>query len=300
MAQDLNLLAMLSVLLEEQSVTGAARRLGLSQSAVSHRLRQMREELGDPLLVPAGRGLVLTERARSLQPQLAKAVRALEAAVAPPEPFDPSTSRRAFVVIGTDFGEFTAMPEIVQRLRVEAPGVELHHRPVTGDIPERLARGDADLTIGIPLRETPGLVQRWLDPDPFVLVVRADHPTFPEQPTLEDYLEARHLLVVPRGAPGSPLDELLAARGLKRRVGIRLGHFTTAPFLVARSDLVWTAQTSLAYAAAKFVDLRIMPHPLALPPFRGAMTWHERSQHDTGHRWLRELAFESTKFSPSP
>lgn len=297
---DLNQLAMLAILLEERSVTRAAKRLGMTQSALSHRLRQLRERFDDPLLVPAGRSLVPTERARTLQPPLAAALEALEEAVRAPGPFDPATSERHFVVVGTDFGEFTALPAMVGRLRSTAPGVTLQMRPPSPNIPQLLAEGDADLAIGPPLPDRPGLVQRALPEDPFVLVVRRGHPAFRRNAKrLEAYLAADHLLVVPRGAPGSPLDRLLASRGLKRRVALTVGHFTAAPFLVAQSDLVWTAQASLARRAARYVDLSIHPHPVDLPPFRGAMTWHERSHRDPGHRWLRDLVIAGARYPAS-
>lgn len=293
-SDDLNLLAMLAVLLEEESVTRAASRLGITQSAMSHRLRQMREHLDDPLLVPHGRRLIPTERARELRPRLTAALRALEAAVQPPVAFEPATSRRHFVVVGTDFGEFTALPHLLRRLDDEAPGVTLRFRPPTPDIPDLLARGEADLAIGPPLSARPGLVQRLLPEDPFVLVVRAGHPRFKRRASSKAYLAARHLLVMPRGAPGSALDRLLAERGLKREVAVTTGHFVSAPFLVAQSDLVWTAQESLAREATRYVDLQIMKHPIELPAFRAVMTWHERSHLDAGHRWLRELALSAT------
>jgi len=292
--EDLNLLAMLAVLLEEQSVTRAAQRLGISQSAMSHRLRQMREHLGDPLLVPHGRQLIPTERARDLQPRLSEALRSLEAAVQPPPTFDPATSQRHFVAVTTDFGEFTSLPHLLRRLRVEAPGVTLRFRPPSPNIPDLLARGEADLAIGPPLPERPGLVQRVFSEDPFVLVVRAGHPDFKRRASLKAYLAARHLLVMPRGAPGSPLDRLLADRGLKREVAVTIGHFVSAPFLVAQSDLVWTAQESLAREATRYVDLAILKHPLDLPAFRAVMTWHERHHRDPGHRWARELVLSDT------
>ncbi len=284
---DLNLLAMLDVLLVEGSVTAAARRLGITQPAVSHKLRRLREVLGDPLFVTGPRGLVPTERAVALARPLRLALEQLSAALGEPRPFDPATAHQAFAMSGADLFEFAGLPRLLAFLATEAPRLTLAVHPRQSDLFERMERGEVHFAFGPGFPERAGLRQLKLADEPFIVMARNGHPLLRRPLTLERYLDADHLLIAPNGRPGGYVDDALARLGKTRRVTLRVAHFAPAPFLVAKSDLLLTAPRTLARAAAEHVALVQRAVPLDLPPAPSRLAWHERFDRDPGHAWLR-------------
>lgn len=287
--RDLNALVALDALLATRSVTVAAKRLGVTQSAMSHTLKRLRSSFDDPLLVPGRSGLLPTARATELAGPLRRALEALGTALAPTEPFVPALSARTFVVATVDYGEIRALPLALARLRAEAPGIRLVIERPRPDLAARLESGAVDLAVGATLPTLAGLRRASLEKEGFVVLARAGHPRFPRKLTLASYAALPHLLIAPHGAPGGPVDDALAARGLTRDVVLRIPQFTSAPFLVASSDLVLTAPMGLAVWARDFLSLQERPLPLRLPAVAAQMTWHERSHTDPAHVWFRRL-----------
>ena len=281
--------AVLDVLLVERSVTRAARRLGVTPSAVSHTLRLLRHQLDDPLLVPGPDGLALTPRAEAIAAPLHQAMLDLGAAVARGAPFEPASARRSFAISGVDYGELIAVPEIVSRLERDAPGIVLRMEPPAPDLAERLGDGRLDLAIAPALPVGGAILRRKLGAEGFTVLLRGDHPAAGRRWDLDAYLALDHLLIAPRGAPGSVVDEVLAARGLGRRVAVRVTSFLAAPFVVARSALCLTAPAGLAAAFAPVLGLTVRAAPLPLPAVDVFTYWHARVDNDPAHRWLREL-----------
>ncbi len=289
---DLNLLRVLDAVLETRHITRAARKLALSQSAVSHALSRLREALGDELLVRGPRGLVPTERALAIAEPLRAALHALERTLAAPETFNPRASDRTFRVGAGDFAEFVLLPPLVARLKAEAPGVNIWIHPATQeDLSTRLATGELDLALGVALGASAGagIRERTLFEERFVCVVRADHPEVRETLTLAQYVAMPHVFIAPRGRKGGAVDTALAARGLERRIAVVVPHFLVVPHVVAGSDLIVTLASRVAYAFQSHLPLRVLPPPLELPGFRVTVAWHERMHRDPGHAWLREL-----------
>lgn len=288
---DLNLLLTLGILLDEGSVTGAARRLGITQPAVSHKLKRLRELLGDELFVVGPRGLVPTERARAIATPLRAALQQLEASVAGEEPFDPATDERRFVMVGADLFEFAALPAVLEFLAVEAPHVALAvapRPPRLEDIFEAMERGEVHYAFGPSFPSRAGVRQFKLSEESLVVLGRPKHPAFRGGLTLDKYLAAEHILISPGGQPGGIVDAALARRGRSRRVAVQVAHFTPAPYLASRSDLLLTAPETLAREAARHWRLSRRPVPLDLPRLPNLMAWHERFDRDPGHRWFRE------------
>ncbi len=285
----LHQLKVLLTLLEERSVSGAARRLGVTQPAVSHSLRALRESLDDPLLVAGARGMVPTPRAAALAGPLRRTVRELEAVLGGADAFDPAAARRTFVIATWDGLTVTLLPGLLDRIRREAPGIDLDVRPVPreGSGPG-LEDGAIDLAVEVRPRDAPGLKKRALHDDAFVCVVRADHPEVGESLDLDTYTRLPHALISPQGEGSGAVDRALAAIGRSRRVVLRIRYFLAAPLIVARSDLVLTAPRSLAEGLATLAPLRVLAPPIDVPAFTTSMVWHERSDLDPGHRWLRE------------
>ena len=294
---DLNLLVVLDALLAEKHVTRAAAKVGLSQSATSHALARLRGLLGDPLLVRGARGaLVPTARAEALAPALRRALDGFVDVLRGAPTFDPASARRAFRIGAGDYAELVLLPRLVARLAREAPGVDLWMVPLPDDPAAALAAGELDVALGVwsSMGWPAGTYQRRLFDEDFRCVVRAGHPATKQRLTLVRYCELDHLLVAPRGTPGSRVDDILASLGRTRRVLVRVPHFLIAPHVIAASDLVVTLATRLSQIYAEPLGLELLAPPFEMPGFTVSMAWHERAHHDPGHRWLRDRLVEAS------
>jgi DNA-binding transcriptional LysR family regulator len=284
---DLNLLTSLDALLDEKNVTRAARRLGVSQPAVSHNLRRLRELLGDPLLVRAPGGMQITPRAAELQPAVRAALEAAEAVLQAAPVFEPARAERTFVLAMMDQAAFQLLPPLIERIAAAAPGITLQLRPPPPDVTVALTEGAIELTIGVFGDSPAGIRHEVLWVEHFACVIRRHGPGTRGPFELARYLARPHLLVAPRGLPGSVVDDLLARTGQRRRITLVVPHFLVAPAIIATSDLVWTAPAGLAHALAERYPLAVRPPPLAIPSFAIALRWHLRLDRDPGLAWLR-------------
>jgi DNA-binding transcriptional LysR family regulator len=286
---DLNLLTSLDAVLEAQSVTLAAKQLGVTQPAVSHALRRLRELLGDPLLVRTARGMRPTPRAIELRPAVRAALAAAEVVLQAAPPFDPATADRVFAISVIDQGAFQLLPKLAARLAEHAPRVRIDVRPIPSERFTDALAGELDLAIGV-FRDRPaGVRDEPLWREEFVCVVRRGSAAARGAFDLQRYLSLRHLFVAPRGLPGSPLDEALARRGHRRNVVLTVPHFLVAPEIVATTDLVWTAPVGLARPFAQLLPLTLREPPFPIPGFSIGMRWHLRLDRDPGLAWLRGM-----------
>ena len=310
---DLNLVVAFDALLRERSVTRAAARLGVTQSAVSHALRRLRELLGDPLMVRSGHGMALTPRAEALVVPLRSGLLALSRALSQPTAFDPRSARRTFSLASLDLFDLLVLPQLLPRLRREAPGIDLSVVPAADRrLSERLETGEIDLAITVQMHAADeaitasgaGLLQTTLFRDGLCCLLRAGHPALVRKAgrarrkdaklTLDSYVALAHVLVSPRGQGPGLVDEVLAQRGLKRRIALRVPNFYSALAIVAQSDLVLTAPRPLAGLASP-AKVAALPTPLPLPEHSVNLVWHERFGHEPGQRWLREQTLEAAR-----
>lgn len=289
--QDLDLLVALEIFLRERHVTRAAKRLGVTQSAASQKLRRLREHFGDPLLTPGRPLLTLTPRGEALAEPLSRALSLLRAAVATASPFDPATARRDFVILCNDLAEAAAFPLLLSRLAERAPHVTVTSQRAEQSFAERLEKGTADCAIVPDFLVTPSLRRLQLPDQRFVVVMRKGHPAAKGRLTLDRYLTLRHLVVAPRGDPGSLVDTWLEKRGKKRNVRARVQHFTTAPLVVAGTDLVVTCPEHTVRAAGHLALVAVAP-PFDLGIDKSSLVWHERAHADPGLVFLRGLFAE--------
>lgn len=297
---DLTSLATLDALLQEGSVSRAARRLGLSTPAVSHALSRLRERLHDPLLVRAGRGMVLTPRALALKPVVHDAVAAAARVFQEQEDFSPARLRRHLTLSVTDYVLLVFGPAFDQAVRAEAPGLDLRFLPNAVDDAERLRSGESDLAVGIYAELPPELRTRPLITDRLVCVLRRDHPAARKRLSLDQYVALEHVQVAPRGQPGGYVDDMLAERGLSRRVARAVPYFQVGLELVAGSDRVLTVSERIARKLAPALDLVVLEPPLPLLPFTLSMVWHPRFDGDRGHAWVRERLLATTRVPAPP
>ncbi|HTI33277.1 MAG TPA: LysR family transcriptional regulator [Miltoncostaea sp.] len=285
---DLNLLVTLDAVLAEGSVTGAARRLGLSPSAMSRALARLRETTGDPLLVRAGRGLVPTPRALELRDQVARLVQDAEAALRPAEAPDLTTLERTFTLRTSEGFVENFGPDLIARVAAEAPRVRLRFVAKPDKAAAPLREGGVDLETGVIEPTTgPELRAQALFRDRLVAVVRDGHPLARARVTRDRYLAGRHVAVARDGVRQWPIDDALEALGLERDVVTVVGGFATAVGLARGSDLVATVPER--HTANLREGMHSFPVPLETPGFTVSLLWHPRLDADPAHRWLRGL-----------
>lgn len=285
---DLNLLVTLDVLLAECNVTRAALRLSLSQPAVSAQLKQLRELFGDPLLLPAARGMTPTSRALELQAPLRETLAGLGSLVAARQPFDAATAGHTFRIATTDLIQAVVCVPLITRLRQLAPQVRLALFPADRSrLGEQLASGEIDLAL-VPAQAMPqALKTRALYEENFLCLLRRDHPAARRPLDLDTFCRLDHALISTAGGGFSgAVDEALAALGRSRRVVVSLTSFLLAPPLVAQTDLVCTIPARLArhYTQA----LKVLAPPCEVGSFAVRLGWHPRAHGDPAHQWLRE------------
>jgi DNA-binding transcriptional LysR family regulator len=286
--RDLGLLLALDALLQESNVTLAGRRLGLSTPAASHALARIRERLRDPILVRAGRGMVLTPRAEQLRPQVRnlveEATRVLHAAT----PFSPRGLRRTFTIYTTDHVLLVLGPVVDRILREEAPEVTLRFLPSEVEDWIPLRDGAADLSVCMLGHFPQEFRTRRLFTDRFVCAVRQGHPQVGRKLALDRYLALEHVVVAPLGL-ASQVDRALAERGLQRRIRLVVPYFLAGLHVASSTDCVLTVSERAARALAGTLRLRLVPPPLPLGTYPLHLLWHPRLENEPANRWLREV-----------
>ena len=289
---DLASLRILRSLFETLSTTRTAERLNISQPAVSRALAKWREATGDPIMVKGPGGLIPTERAPEIQTRLTAALASLDDLLARPA-FDPRKSTRAFRLATTDYGALAVLPRLVPALAEAAPSVSLEILGFSPDVFRQLGEGRADFVLYSD-DETPlPLRSRRLFHEGYTSLVRADHPALARLTQLDEFLYWPHGLVSILGGRSGVVDDALAALGRTRRIALWLPYFATAAHIVAGTDMILTLPSRAAEPLAKAGGLAAFPPPLTLEGFAYQLLWHERSQADLGHKWLRDLIVAS-------
>ncbi len=290
---ELDDLRVLQSLFETRNTTRTAERLNKSQPGVSRVLAQLRRALGDPLLVRAPGGMVLTDRALALREQLSEVLTGIEGFLAPAA-FDPAQAQRVFRLATTDYGALAILPGLMQRLARLAPGIGLEVLPFSTDIFRHIAEGRSDLAlygddvVPLPLRA------RTLFTEDYSCVIGPAHPLAAQtEITLDDFLAYPHALISILGGRTGVVDDALATHGLSRRISLWIPYFGTAATVIASSDLILTLPTRGAVALAACGSLHSFALPIPVPSFEYRLIWHNRSQADPAHKWLRDLIAEN-------
>jgi DNA-binding transcriptional LysR family regulator len=289
-AIDPKLLLALHALLQEGSVTGAAKRRGIGQPAMSRSLARLRDHFKDPLLVRKGRQLILTPVARALIPSVEKATNAI-ANVFEDASGPAAETRRIYVVACADLFATAVIPRLLRELSdgSRATGVEVRAIPARAS--EQILEEGVDIVLGSFEDVPPTLNQRHMFSDGFVCVVRADHPRVDASMSLKTYLDLSHLEVLPAplARPGLRIERALGPRAGERRVVLRVPYFSLAARVLSQSDLVLTMTRSFARMLQDFATVKVVPAPIKIPPLRFSLIWHHRHDSDVMHARLRDL-----------
>ncbi len=283
---DLNLLTTLDVLLTEGSVAHAAKRLRLSQSAMSRALARLRETTGDPLLVRAGRGLVPTPRALALREPVHQLVKDAQAVLRPDESFDLKRLVRTFTLRVSDGFVESFGPDLLARIAKEAPGVRLHFLQKADKDSAPLRDGRVDLETGVIENSLgPEVRSQALFRDRLIGVVRAGHPLRKGRLTLARYAKAEHVLVSRSGLEQDAVDRPFLPPDLKRNIGTIVSGFSAALSFARASDLVATVPER--HTAKLRSGMFSFTLPMPTQEFTVSMLWHPRMDAAPAHKWLR-------------
>lgn len=286
---NLNALVALDALLSERHVSRAARRIGITQPAMSQALARLRELFGDPLLVRKGREMVLTPRGAAMLEPLADALAAVERAVHLGLGFDPATSTRIFRIALSDLTATTVLPAVLRAITRAAGGVRVQAEALSAPrIAERLASGELDVALAVYLGGADGLRSEVLAEDDYVVLVRRGHPLARRKRLrVADYAAYGHVAYTPLGFV--PRAMASAVPGLGHAAGIRVSvpYLLALPEVVRTTDLVATVPRGLLGAPVALGDLVVLEAPPELPPVVLSAWWHPRFDRDPGNEWLR-------------
>lgn len=280
---DAKLLRLLVTVVDTGSITAAAQRLGVTQSAVSHLLDKLRGITGDVLFAKSGRGIVATARAEALAARARTLLEELER-FAHSDNFDPAQWRSTVTIAANDFQRDALLPALMQRLRQAAPGLSLRVIPSDVPTPEMLRQQQCQLIISPRPPEGADILQKRLFADRYRVFY---DPALRSAPTTaDDYLAAEHVTVV--YAPQRPLDldALLLARGVVRRFAVQVPGFSGLPSFIAGTP--WLATVPGLLQNHLMRDLASAPVPVPCPEMPMYMIWHQRHQQDPAHQWLRQ------------
>jgi DNA-binding transcriptional LysR family regulator len=280
------LLPALAALLETESVTLAAERLGVGQPAMSRTLEKLREATGDALLVRSGRRLVRTRRAAELLPDVAGVLTNAARVLTPQATFAPSEATGVVTLALGDDQQAMLASGLLARIRGEAPGLDVRIRPLSFEIAREALRGVVDVLV------LPDMRGQYAMPDLDSLVMSREYTRRfvcvsrrRQKLTLARFLAAEHLLVSPTGTEGGYVDDALRTLGKTRRVAVTVPTFQAALAIVAETDLVATLPEEVTRTLAP--RLHRQPCPVATPELEMCVAWAARFTRDPRHRWLR-------------
>ncbi|RWA56374.1 LysR family transcriptional regulator [Cupriavidus sp. UYMSc13B] len=306
---DLNLLRVFDAVFEDRNLLAAGKRLHLSQSAISHALGRLRDVLQDDLFVRTAKGMEPTARAVAMATPIRSALRQIQTALGD-EPFAPASARREFVVVANDYITLLLLSRLSQRLRAEAPMVDLVVRPSTRlDLAGQIDIGRIDIAIGI-FAEVPTRFQSmvvWKQTE--VLVTHRDHPIGDRALTNEDLLTYPLVAVSLGGQEEGAVSGFILERGLARqsemfdrqaledafagsaslpRIRVAVAHSLAIPSLVRHSDMLALVPSPLGREFERNGELRIHPVPYPTPMTSVRAVWHGRNAEDPALQWLRK------------
>ena len=286
--RDLNLLVALKVLLDEGSVSRAAIRLNLSQSAMSRVLGRLRDLVGDPLFTRQGQSLLPTQRALELNEQLNEPLESLRLLLTPSN-FEPAVCEQTFKIATTDYAMQTILPFALPRIYQEAPHIALEFSPLRHDnVLSQLTTGGCDMAICRPSFDIEPLCHQLLGLVSVFCLVSPDHPLANKPLTLQDYLTYPHAMIAISDGVKALIDEQLRGYSPPKMV-LRAYHLEAALAIIEQMPLIITVPADLAYLVAERYQLIVKPLPFEFKPFDYSLLWHARCEHSASQIWLRTI-----------
>lgn len=282
---DLNLVVTFLAIWQERSVSKAATKLSLSQSAVSAALTRLRDVVGDPLFIRTRGGMEPTPRAIAMAEKLDGGLALIRGALQVDEGFDPARSSRHFSLGMSDDYELAIGPAISRRLQAEAPGLSLVFRQSNRyTVEAMLDSGQIDLAVASGAPQRSWLVQQTVTESGFACLLDPEQCGVDLPLSLEDFLGLAQILISFSGREGM-VDTALKPLGRTRRIHTALTHFSAAPAFLRRMRAVATIPS---HAAAALADerLRVCPPPFEMGTYPVAIVTRRDAAADPGLSWL--------------
>ena len=290
---DLNLLVVFNELHKHGRVSAAAESLGISQPGVSNALARLRKLLGDELFLRTSRGMVPTPYAESLAQPIADALAALHGTLNARVAFDPARSERAFVIGVNDVGETYFLPRLMRALDQVAPGVTIRTvRTTSIDVRDEMERGRLDLAMGFLPGLKGGFFQRRLFRQPYVCILRQDHPLARSGVSARQFRAAEHVAIVSEGTGHGVVDEVIARAGIRRRLRLTVPHFMAVGPVLQATDMIAVVPQRFADCACGPFGLASAPCPVKIPESVINVFWHARNHREAANQWLRQVVVD--------
>ena len=291
---DLNLLVALDILLDEKSVSAAARRLNLSQPAVTGALNRLREYFGDDLLVQSGRRMLLSPKAEELRDPVRRALLQIRAEITRPGDFDPATTRRHFMIVASDYAYAILLADVLARMAAEAPNVSVEVMPPSPRTGEMFDRAEIDLFITISEYTIADHPAELLFQDQTVVICCKDAGY--DRIDAETFYAASHAVALFGAArlPSFP-DREVAELGRERRIDVLLPSFSLLPQAVLGMRRMALMHQLHAKQFAKLYPIELHPSPVPIAPINEVAQWHAIRDRDPGVSWFRKILGEQAK-----
>ncbi|AVO41310.1 LysR family transcriptional regulator [Simplicispira suum] len=295
---DLNLLVVLQTIYAEGSVTRAAARLNLTQSALSHSLRRLRQVLDDPLFLRSGAALVATPFTRNLMGPLEIALHNVQSALNAANTFDPASDARRFVVAMDERLEAFILPTLVRQILASGPGIGLSSiRLDQANLEESLLNGRIDAAVSAAELRNPNFRRALISKDSLVVLASRKHPIAQgDAITIEQYLQCDHLAVINDKSYTTAEDTILSRAGYTRSIRMQVQRYVGAMTIVAHSELLVTAPKLYATVVNHYAKNNIFAFPVATDPVEFFLYWNAQMEADLGIVWLKteiERCFQS-------
>lgn len=288
---DLNLLVVFEVLMDTRSVTATAEKIGRTQSAVSHSLSRLREQLGDPLLVRVGGKMQPSPFAEAIIEDVRPILRSIRRVIAPRSLFDPATSDRVFRIAMPTLTKVIA--EVSSRVEADAPGVKIEWLPAHQDVYAALSEGLIDLAhLGGEPRLPDGLEEQVMEPFSWVTFARKDHPAVTDW-GVEAWRRYPHLMVNVTRSTQNPFPVSGSSDAETRRVSAMIGESAGIASILAQSDFLATFPAILLAWDMEAHGLVAMKPPVDLGSVPVRFFWSSRLANDAGGIWIRSIVIET-------
>lgn len=287
---DLNLLVALNALLTERNISRAAEKLYLSQPATSGALSRLRAYFNDELLVPAGRQLMLTQRAKELVDPVREVLMRIDTTIAAQPQFDPATESRVFTLLVSDYTSTVLIPTLLAELYREAPNLRIRLRNQAERPDEVLEQGEADFLV-IPsqylAKDHPSAA---LFEEDYLCVTWEGNSRVKERLTFDDYLACGHVIATfEHTNPLSTFDGwFMESFDVKRRVEVTAPTLSALPSMVIGTDRIATVHRRIALRAQATLPIKVWEPPPRIPRLVQMLQWHKHRSNDPAIRWIRD------------
>ncbi|MEZ4740871.1 MAG: LysR family transcriptional regulator [Bdellovibrionota bacterium] len=293
---DLNLLISLNKLLELKNVSAAAKEVGVTQPAMSNILSRLRKTFNDELLVKVGRKMDLTPRAKEIVVPLKNIILAIQSQILGTKEFDPYKDKFHFKLSFHDYEQLVIHTKILPLLIKKYPGISIEHIPPKSIHPtDDLGSNAIDFSTSPIVKDRSGILRKRLFTDKFVCLADRRNKILKSQSLqLNIYTQLEHIFIAPHGGISGQADLLLQKKKMKRTIRMSITEFSIAPWLILGTDLIVTLPERAAMTAStQHKDLIIHECPLNIDPVNIYLSWHERLNNSSPHKWLKQLIIDT-------